>query len=846
MNEYIKNAFEQGRLIIFLGAGASFTSKTKNGEDVPMSDYLAEKLCGEIAIKYNNEPLQLVYSAAKHKLGDRLNSLLENEYKHCYPSQEYIALSKFPLCRIYTTNIDDAFDKALLKYSNQEVNILGLKSRMRERDQLFKRLDYIKLNGDINKPEDGFIFSPQEYVGENNKPSSIWYEQVATDFYNYTFLFIGTKLNEPLLQHYLQRYKIINRSEEGSSFLLVPSFTEIEEINFEQQKTTPIRGTLNDFTTWLSQTFPNGLSSKDIFLKSRPEFNVASITEQEKYMDALKDITVVSTGFLRAINSNAQSEPIRLFYKGYKPTWKDILDDVPAQLKNTDKTFQLALDMYLGKNDKKAIFVFGSAGSGKSTLLKQVALRLSRVDGQLPVYHIDNINCDVLEIAEHLNSSVQNKFFLCIEKIADHAEEIGKILSSSKLSNCIIIGAESKLIWSFRGGEYLHDVKYDKIDISQIDEDDAVKILNKIEQFGNWTRLSKLSNKDRIKELTRHSKKQLLIGLLEATSGDGYADIISKEYGNIPSDEHRVLLVLSGIAAFTRAKANEATLSRALRYLGLNSDVHTLAQEMDGILEYKNGEVSTRHFSYIESLFEKTIDVNLIKSAISSYIHAFTVYEHPIIHNVSRSEASIFKTVTNAKSLKKLLKGDLNSVLDIYSSFEKSLEQEGLFLLQYGLALRAYNKQQDAYEKLKTAHYAYPESSQIEHALAQQMLILANSETTNESQAFSLVNDAQEILERLDKARQNDLFDEYPIVTLSEGKVKVMNKFRGFDEAKKTALHYYDLIRRRNESIQDSPARLMSSEKNLMYFITTGKWNGNTKKSHNSPRGNKYSKRHRH
>lgn len=103
---------------------------------------------------------------------------------------------------------------------------------MRERDQLFKRLDYIKLNGDINKPEDGFIFSPQEYVGENNKPSSIWYEQVATDFYNYTFLFIGTKLNEPLLQHYLQRYKIINRSEEGSSFLLVPSFTEIEEINF--------------------------------------------------------------------------------------------------------------------------------------------------------------------------------------------------------------------------------------------------------------------------------------------------------------------------------------------------------------------------------------------------------------------------------------------------------------------------------------------------------------------------------------------------------------------------------------------------------------------------------------
>lgn len=846
MNDYIKSAFEQGRLIIFLGAGASFTSKTKNGVNIPMSNVLAEKLCDEITIKYNGEPLQLVYSAAKHKLGDRLNYLLENEYKHCTPSQEYITLAKFPFCRIYTTNIDDAFDKALTIHSKQEVNILGLKSRMREKDQLFKRIDYIKLNGDINKPEDGFIFSPQEYVEENHKPSSIWYEQVATDFYNYTFLFIGTKLNEPLLQHHLQRYKIINRSEENSSFLLVPEFTEIEEIHLHQQKITPIRGTLDDFTTWLTQSFPSELSSKDIFLKSRPEFNVTNVIEQDKYMDALKDITVVSTGFLSIINSKILHEPIRRFYKGYKSTWKDILDDVPAQLKNTDKTYQLAYDIYQGKNENKAIFIFGSAGSGKSTLLKQVALRLSKVDGQLPVYHIDNINCDVLEIAKHLNSSVQSKFFLCIEKIADHAEEIGKILSNSHLSNCIVIGTESKLIWSFRGGEYLHDIKYEKIDISHIDEDDAVKILNKIERFGNWTRLSKLSNRDRIKELTRHSKKQLLIGLLEATSGEGYADIISKEYSNIPSDEHRALLVLSGIAAFTRVKASEATLSRALRYLGLNSDVHKLAKEMGGILEYKNGEISTRHFSYIESLFEKTIDVNIIKSAIFSYIHAFTVYEHPIIHNVSRSEASIFKTITNAKSLKKLLKGDLDSVLEIYSSFEKSLEQEGLFLLQYGLALRAHNKQQIAYEKLKTAHYAYPESSQIEHALAQQMLILANSETTNESQAFSLVSDAQEILERLDKARQNDLFDEYPIVTLSEGKVKVLNKFKGSEHAKKTALHYYDIIRRRNESIQDSPARLMSAEKNLMYFITTGKWNGNAKKNHNASRKSNHKKRYRH
>ena len=42
MHSLIKNSFEKGRLIIFLGAGASYTSKTQKGERIPLGEELAQ------------------------------------------------------------------------------------------------------------------------------------------------------------------------------------------------------------------------------------------------------------------------------------------------------------------------------------------------------------------------------------------------------------------------------------------------------------------------------------------------------------------------------------------------------------------------------------------------------------------------------------------------------------------------------------------------------------------------------------------------------------------------------------------------------------------------------------
>ncbi|MGP5313779.1 hypothetical protein ACTXL4_13605, partial [Psychrobacter faecalis] len=100
--------------------------------------------------------------------------------------------------------------------------------------------------------------------------------------------------------------------------------------------------------------------------------------------------------------------------------------------------------------------------------------------------------------------------------------------------------------------------------------------------------------------------------------------------------------------------------------------------------------------------------------------------EFPIVTTVkSKSEANNFKHLVNFKFLNKILHNNKDLVLEVYRSFEKKFELEGLFLMQYGLALRSFKMHYEALDILSTALDAYPESNHIEHALAQQKLIIA-------------------------------------------------------------------------------------------------------------------------
>ena len=255
MNQKIIDSLKNGNLILFLGAGASFTSRTQSGNTMPMGEQLSELLCERANIPYNGENLNVVYGAVKPKIGEiNLQNFLETQFKFCKYSKEYESLTRIPFKRIYTLNIDDCLDRAF-NHAQKDIEIKNRNDHISEYSFENEITTIIKLNGDINKPDLEYIFSPEQYAKSINSNSN-WYSQLVNDMFTYTFVFIGTKLNEPLLEYHLQRFKTNNNVNiPNQGFVITPSATEIEKLSLENTNLQHINGTLLDFINHINSHF---------------------------------------------------------------------------------------------------------------------------------------------------------------------------------------------------------------------------------------------------------------------------------------------------------------------------------------------------------------------------------------------------------------------------------------------------------------------------------------------------------------------------------------------------------------------------------------------------------------
>jgi hypothetical protein len=393
-------------------------------------------------------------------------------------------------------------------------------------------------------------------------------------------------------------------------------------------------------------------------------------------------------------------------------------------------------------------------------------------------------------------------------------------IKKKAVQKCLIIGSESQRKWQSDLKDMLGKYCDGILNMSLINENDAELILNKIEIFGPWTRLSKMSKKERLAELLERSKRQLLIGLLETTYGEGFEKIIEREFREIEGKNEKAFIILIGLATIHRYGVRHEFVSRALTYLEIRDSIEYFVNKLSGIINYENGVLVARHHVYVKHLFNEIIDENEIYPILEALLSSFTVYEPPIIKHIGRNEVQLYKALTNHKFLKEIFRQNRSLVIRVYDCFEKAFENDGHFLLQYGLALRDYQRQPEAYEKIKTALAAFPTSSLIEHALAQQELILA-CDQDSKIKAYDLLNSSIERLEELNKFFRTR--NAYPLVTLSEGHTCVMIKFENEKIAKEVARNYANRIASIDDFQQN--VRLKSAWKTLTNFITTGDWN---------------------
>ena len=813
MNKVIKSAIEKGELILFLGAGASKGGKTSSGTDILDGDSLADELAKQSSIPYSGEPLDEVYAAVRAQLESRLDPVLEKLLRHVRPSVEYDTLGKYAWRRIYTLNIDDGIERAF-RNSAQNLCVRLSSDAIEDRDVFFNRLDLIKLNGSVDRLKEGIIFSGAEYARATNRALP-WYEQCASDFVRMPFLFIGTKLNEPLLKFHIERYKTFNGKAAGKSYVITPSATPIQQASLLQFNIVHIPGTLSTFTNWLQTTFPIGLTPDQLATASLPQYaGFLAASDRRAYASLLEGVSQITPDMA----SRPEVEgAIRAFYKGFQPTWNDIVEGIPAELDILASSLKLVLG---GLKPNTIIPFIGPAGSGKTTLLMQICYALCRSSG-IDVYYIQEPRKDFKKTLEALEQSSHEatRIVVAIDNVDVVADQLSESLESARLSKTVILCAERENSWKRRTIHKLGQFASGVIPVNEFSRQDAAKLLVKLEAHGSWTVLGQMSEQERIHALVDRAKKQLLIALLETTFGRGFGEIIESDYKTLTTAEERMFFLTVGVVTERNFDAPTSLIDRALNALGILSRSSVLSEALSGIVVTRGDRLSARHPVYVRYLLEHVVDPQLTAEAIRGLLYAFSHYKAPVIRHLNRVEASIYKKLINHKFLWEILKGRETLILSLYKELEKSFELDGLFWLQYGLALRDMHDDGEALEKLRTAYSAYP-MAHTQHALGQQLLILG-SKASDKRTAIAYAEEARSLLVPLDDIIDSD--DTYPIVTLAEGHTKLVKKVEGVDAAREVAKSYISVLKAKCEA-QPTNSRLRECHDHIFKFAATGTW----------------------
>lgn len=767
-------------------------------------------------IPYEGEALDIVYASIKKEFHDEINEYLEDKFRYCKPSSAYKHIASFAWKRIYTTNIDDAFDVALKLHSPQNVNICGMRSRYRSCSVNFSRLDFVKLHGSVDRLEDGVIFSPEQYAHLSSEPH-YWYVTLPQIYTESMFLFIGTTLKEPAFAKVLAHYKAEFGRSSRKQYLLVPSISRHQRNTLaDQYNIECIDGTIEDFSAWLQREFPTGNSPENLYRANNPYLSDTIIKKEVKLpaesLSVLNAVIPLGRAFFASIQDISQEAGEKRFYTGMKPTWEDIKSDIPAKLKIFDDFYNFVINNI--SNSSSSITVLtGPAGSGKTTTLMRTAYALS-MESQKPIFWY-NEGAELSSLIRELNK-LYDEYILFIHRISDYIDPLKILFHENALTKCHIVGVERANIWR-KKCEAILLAKVMRI--SRLAKEDIQHILTKLQKYGRWIRLGTMSEAERINEFIVRADKQLLIALLEATSGKGFEEIIEDDYERLESPAEKLLVNITGLYTLHDKKIRKSQALSALKKAYPSCFPPSLLKGLEGIIYEEHDRLFVRHPVYVEHLYDNAAKGAPVADAVRAVIESFSAYALPYARSLPKGDYAVFKAIINHRFLRHRI-GDFAEIESLFQSIGKQLEADGHYWLQYGLVLHAYGKYEDAQDKLDASIQVY-DQPYARHAYGRVLLKLAMT-TENTIKADKYFIEGKGILKLLDDD-PNSRDDFYPIISLGDGDTRYVAKTRGVEEARETARKYANEIERRKKR-QPTNKYLTNAWLYLTTYATTGEW----------------------
>jgi energy-coupling factor transporter ATP-binding protein EcfA2 len=797
--KYLLRQISNNQVVLFLGAGFSRDSYNQNGTNFPTAWELGNKLWEFLSYEgeYDDTPLPQMYQRflnAGIKRDEKRVLLDENLLSGEIPDA-YNAIAIPYWFKIYTINVDDIISKVFRRQQKSLKELRYPADQYYERDQTLETTQIVYLHGKLPCDPNEIIFSTQQYAKAQLSHQPL-YAQFVFDYATLPTIFIGTELDEPLFERYIEarESKFGFRELRPKSYLITPDISPVKaDILKENQNVYHIPGTSSDFFSWLESKKDVLPDRIEILRETHP--NLLGIAEYaDLYGLSKKTIRKFASAFKRVPKEFKIVKERSGFLSGASPRWNDIVRELDIP-RNTTSEIYNKIDSLLEAQRNEVpgktttITLSGYAGSGKSTILKRLGLMLSQSGRTVFLSYSDFIP-SINELIDVLNN-FEEKVVLLFDNSKNILSMLPNLITefNNQLKSPPIIVLSIRSNFYNRLEQYISPEISNRIDykIPDLNDQEIKALIDKLDSNNLLGVLKGESSQERFKQFKYRAHRQILIAMKEATNGQSFNDIIKDEFSMIEPFEAKILTLcisLNTELGFTNSKQDLVGFSKVSHIEALNY----LESVLQGTIIWVGSgrKFMLRHKILADYIIRFCAELELLKEA---YIRVLSVLAPELKRNHGNNRKfNLFKALISHKILYRRFKSDIEHAREVYDSITEFFSDDAHFWLQYG-SLEIEGKGGDlnlAENYLNQAESLAPKSNYIKNAKCN-LLYKQSSAATNLGEAIELKDKADQIAQKLLLGQGNN--EPYIFHIYCAGRYNFIKKWVTDHEQKKQMLN---------------------------------------------------------
>ena len=726
----LREVLLNGNPMLFLGAGFSYGSKNSYGDmatgntlkneiyNIFVKDTIEDSYEKEVKQFTLQELCGFVNDHLKKK--DELKSYLIKRFQDVEPTSFHYLLSKYPWKKIYTVNIDDLVEHICYK-NHIDFVVQNTSKEKPVKDEL----EYVKLHGCVNAPDEPLIFSKTEYDNLISSRLNFKHNNLISDIQNENFIFVGASLDERDIDYYISQYENAGHFRKGKLFFIEPYPTLKLQMRVERLEGTIIKWTAEEFLRFVEKI----------------NFNPTELEKRKMRLIysgvyPLKDV----------LNSVPKEDPYESkLYEGYNSNWHDLKEGWLFEPSSIYEIYEKINQIDFSKNNNYCLALYGNAFCGKDCILKLVAYYLEKKG--VEVLEFKGKKLDIRVLKEYISNSTNENYALLVENASYYYKVIEKILQMDTGKHLLVI-TTSRNYYHMKKKYYLEGNPYEEFNVKDsIDKISAKNMYVKLKEKGYLGNISTIESEG-IQEIIRGKNYVNLFTTI--TYGSGFKNKLKKTSKEILESNPEIKNLYAELTIFDKADLPYYPSELLTAQYSINFDVFVqknydeLSREQALIVDFvkldeqgiglKNIILTNEVWGNLSRNEKKHVIVHILKE-ISPYVE----------ENENNYWKIIFESILKEDCLEKNFGLKLKEILAIYYQLKNEFSDISYYWLQLGIAEQKCNEYNKALNHLNMAHVIRPKAYQIQHAIGRNYLKHANY-VNDLIQAETLFKQGEEIM----------------------------------------------------------------------------------------------------